>query len=177
MSFAEDILRLQLIATPGAFVVNATGWLRPTPEHGPLSQAQLQALPVKFLHGEVSSPRKVYVVSVSLPWHCASRHSCPWRQVFHYVVFLASPLALAAECCIAPQVMRYFAELASGGETPRIFIIDECGCRRAKAAAMVLEAWLCAQGVEVDMDYGPSAFWSAFIQCEVRGAIKVSSNK
>ena len=57
---------------------------------------------------------------------------------------------------------------AEGVRVPHIVIVDECGCRRARAAAFVLEAWLEKQGVLTVVDWGPSAFWQKFIPCEVR---------
>ena len=57
---------------------------------------------------------------------------------------------------------------SSAEQVPHIVIVDECGCRRARAAALVLEAWLDKQGVLATVDEGPSAFWQKFIPCEVQ---------
>ena len=57
---------------------------------------------------------------------------------------------------------------SSAEQVPHIVIVDECGCRRARAAALVLEAWLDKQGVLAIVDEGPSAFWQKFIPCEVQ---------
>ena len=60
-----------------------------------------------------------------------------------------------------------FAKTAEPGSIPHVVIVDECGCRRAVAAAKILEAWLEKAGVCVVWDPGCSKFWWSFVACEV----------